>query len=85
MKLQAEPNQHSQEKSSGKTTLHVDKKKLRKGKGKARDSSKGPKPNDVCCYCKGTGHWANKCLHCEEDEKAKQGKGGSTNFAIGNL
>ena len=70
---------------NGKTTFHADKKKLRKGKGKAGDFSKGPKPDDVCCYCKGTSHWANKCPHHEEDEKAKQGKGRSTNLAIGNL
>ena len=54
-------------------------KKSKKGKGK------GPQPDDVCRYCKATGHWANKCPRREEDEKTKQGGGEKLNLTIGNL
>lgn len=87
MKLQVKANQHSQEKLSGKTALHSDKKKKksRKRKRKTGEPSKDSKSNNICCYCKGTRHWATKCPCCEEDEKGIQGKGGSTNLAIRNF
>ena len=72
MKLQAEANCHMQENSSTETVLHTNSgKKSKKGKGKSNKLSKGPQPVNVCRYCKGTDHWANKCPCREEDEKTK--------------
>jgi len=32
------------------------------GKKESKSScSKGPKPSDICNYCKETGHWKNEC------------------------
>ena len=80
MKLQVEANRCMWEKSGTKTALHASGgKKLKKGKGK------GPQPDDICSYCWATGHWANKCPRCEEDEKAKQGGREKSSLNIGNL
>ncbi|KIM51192.1 hypothetical protein SCLCIDRAFT_33640 [Scleroderma citrinum Foug A] len=85
-KLQAEANHCTREKSGMETTLHMNSgKKSKKGKGKSNESSKGPQPDDVCQYCKGTGHWANKCLRREEDEKTKRGGRESSNLTVRNL
>ena len=70
--LQAEANHCTWEKSGTETALHMNGgKKLKKGKGKSNELSKEPQPDNICRYCKGTGHWANKCPRREEDEKAK--------------
>lgn len=85
-KLQAEANRRMREKSGTETALHTNSgKRSKKGKGKPNESSKGPKPDDVYRYCKGTGHWANKCPRREEDEKAKRGGGESSNLTVRNL
>ena len=79
-KLQAEANRRTREKSGTETALHASSgKKSKKGKGK------GPQPDDVCRYCKATGHWANKCPCREEDKKAKQGGGEKSNLTVRNL
>lgn len=82
-KLQAEANRRTRDKSGGESALIAQKSK-KSGRGNARGGKGKPSPDDECRYCKGKGHWANKCKKCEEDEKRK-GEGDSANVAVSGL
>ncbi|XP_057248658.1 retrovirus-related Pol polyprotein from transposon TNT 1-94 isoform X1 [Beta vulgaris subsp. vulgaris] len=43
------------------------------GKKSRKPSSKGPKPNDVCNYCKETGHWKRECPKKKKQEDKNEG------------
>jgi len=49
------------------------------GKKKSNSSgSKGPKPGDICNYCKETGHWKNQCPKKKRQEHQQQQKQAGT-------
>ena len=48
-----------------------------KGRGNSRKNSRGPKPDDICNYCKEKGHWKNDC-----PKKKRQSETGSGSAAV---
>ena len=57
-------------------------KKSGKKSGKPNQKgSKGPKPDDICNYCKEPGHWKNDCPKKKRKQEKKEGVGGSVAVA----